>query len=141
MILEQQVTNLELSKRLKELGVKQQGLFFHIENEGIYFHSHIDETQIMQKGYSGFTVSELGEFLKTDQLMPMTVSKKHFSTDRWWRKSTLVIRKLKDGKWNVQYINEDSGVKMRGSTDEKLVDAMAQMLIYLIENNLINPTE
>lgn len=62
MKLEEQVTSLELSKRLKELGVKQES-FFNWNNGKL-------ESDHVMKNYNGyenciaaFTVAELGELL------------------------------------------------------------------------------
>lgn len=63
MKLEQQVTSLEISKRLKELGVKQESYFIWVE-EGW---RHIPFLSDRNHGYVGscsaFTSSELGEML------------------------------------------------------------------------------
>ena len=80
MKLEQQVTSLELSKKLKELGVKQEGLFLwtldeSYDKEGTLLmkdgHGHyslLDEFcsySFNKYNYncSAFTVAELGELL------------------------------------------------------------------------------
>lgn len=61
MKLENQVCSLELSKRLKELGVKQESYFYHLIG-GIV--SRIEALPLMGEGwYSAFTVEELGEII------------------------------------------------------------------------------
>lgn len=73
MPLEKQVTSLKLSQRLKELGVKQESLFWWdngelpIRSDG---KKRIPFVQYSKKGfaeyknfYSTFTVAELGEML------------------------------------------------------------------------------
>lgn len=78
MELEKQVTSLELSKRLKELGVKQESLFYHAKvafkaGKGYEYHNR-NRQRIIMKGRakkwqppkdfcSAFTVAELGELL------------------------------------------------------------------------------
>lgn len=71
MKLEQQVTSLELSKRLKELGVKQESQFawdnrarfdggFDLHNLGARAVAFLSAHN---KGCAAFTVAELGELL------------------------------------------------------------------------------
>jgi hypothetical protein len=70
MKLEQQVTSLELSKQLKELGVKQESVFWW----NVLFNSGETELENFQRyktsdgspcddSISAFTVAELGEML------------------------------------------------------------------------------
>lgn len=69
MNIEDQVCSLELAKRLKELGVKQESLFtyFNIDGEGkyhIYFCECLpEEGEYAGKPIAAFTVAELGEML------------------------------------------------------------------------------
>jgi hypothetical protein len=74
MTLEQQVCSLELAKRLKELGVKQESYFWWIsrmkgdeEESFIMTHTEWETYYKGEYGYvclSAFTVAELGEILK-----------------------------------------------------------------------------
>jgi hypothetical protein len=111
------VTNLELSKTLRELGFPQESKF--------YWDSHavekIDGFGITSDGeYSAYLASELGEWLPMDYCSSKTVYKK--SNKKWvcdkdnWR-----------GEY-PQYANNEC-------------DARAKMLIYLAENKLINAKE
>lgn len=59
MTLESQVCSLELSKRLKELGVKQESLFYW--NQGIVCDSSF---KVIPEACSAFTCGELGELIK-----------------------------------------------------------------------------
>ncbi len=70
MELEDQVCSLELSKRLKELGVKQKSLFYWSENAAYgwqivnnkYPKEDLEENG-MTDGISAFSVAELGEMI------------------------------------------------------------------------------
>lgn len=137
MNIEQHVTSLEISKRLKELGVKQKSMFMwdydgklrvgiiqaispHIKT------AYPDEIEIIkvEDCYSAFLASELGE------LLPKRLIGDH---PLWY----LTIH-CNDNYHNVSYetfngrIQEDQGAR-----DKNLADAMGKMLIYLLENKLI----
>jgi hypothetical protein len=124
---EQQVTNLELSRRLKELGVKQNGLFTHykifkgpetgFEEEWRIAYGNIKDLETV----SAFTVAELGEIMK-GKGMGVTAHSSLIK-DEWW---------VRGGEWIVekqQYSHLE--------TDERWADCLAKMLIYLLENKLI----
>lgn len=132
MKLEQQVTSLDLSKRLKELGVKQESLFFWVskmrhENNGEGFKRTEDVWVIERFGEvnpsgnghkwaSAFTVAELGEVLPQGITTYCTNI-----TGKWG--------------WKSFYI-----VTTAISLDEKFdteADARAKMLICLLENDLV----
>lgn len=144
MKLEEQITNLELSKKLKELGVKQEGLFWWIEwgdekdvcdEEQIEYHKKSDYPRVVfcstgkvptfsippkSKTYSAFTVAELGEIL----------SKVKFKSD---------LRELQMGGNNLHFWVEtkyDSHDE-EFISDESEANARAKALIYLIENKLL----
>lgn len=123
MKLENQVTSLALSQRLKELGVKQESLFGH------YRHSdhgklvadiwHVDKKDgryLLE--CSAFTVAELGEMLERRKEKYQTHS---FVTikDDW-----VCYIEFEDGRYHKEYAETEA-------------DARAKMLIYLLENKLI----
>lgn len=121
MKLEKQVTSLEISKRLKELGVKQES-FFHwcgLKNYNIQY----GDFSYMGDVISAFTVAELGEMLlpevdsgKTNEGSPAYV---------------------KGGKW-ISCLMHKSGERISHRVyGETEADARGKMLIYLIENKLI----
>lgn len=128
MKLEQQVCSLDLAKRLKELGVKQESLFYwsnccsckkdftiecslwHNDQTGEWDDGHkLEESEPL---YSAFTVSELGEMLPEG-----TTTRKGWGIDTDY----------------VMFNNEAD--KICSACTE--ADARAKMLIYLLENKLI----
>lgn len=128
MNLENQVTNLELSKKLKELGVKQESLFYWHETEKDEDYWIDADTPVydieLKMGssvpyygnsvyiYSAFTVAELGEIIRVAN-----------NADVW------AAYKAVGGK-------EIFG--LGGIIKQSLnVELLAKMLIYLIENKLI----
>ena len=117
--LEKQVTSLELSKRLKELGEKQDTLFSWIEYPDGTFHVELTKWAKSQYGGIGWvekelfaapTVAELGEMLPYD-----THSYKSVRVDKWC-------------------CNDNCGMLMLRKTE---VEARGKLLIYLIENKLV----
>lgn len=127
MKLEDQVCSLALAKRLKELGVRQNGHFHWVyfdwtNDKWIVFHfPHEDEPKHFDC-YSAFTVAELGEMLP-----PMVIFESYVHE--------IYIRKTPDNKWWVSYEN---GRRLCKEIVEKTeADAHAKMLIYLIEKGLV----
>jgi hypothetical protein len=125
MRLEDQLSNFDLSKRLKELGVKQDGCFYWLcmgDDDSILcdIKRPKDETNL-KNYYSAFTVAELGEMLPTTVLAP---SGKTFQIG-------IALRAI----WYVA----PSGINFWHQNANTEADARAKMLIYLIENTLLNP--
>lgn len=88
MKLEQQVVSLELAKKLKELGVKQDGVYYWViipEKVNQYTQRPVEHRLIPAKAlkgypyelYSAFTVAELlnmlQELIKSDILIPLNI--------------------------------------------------------------------
>jgi hypothetical protein len=139
MKLEQQVTSLELSKRLEELGVEQESLFFWQGTAGeielgrgcaLSFGQEIQFLDVVN--VSAFTVAELGEILPghvtrfkpngdifSSQLSFWNLSYKHMGRIGVWQDEVACLDFEDGGK-------EGSEANVR-----------AKMLIYLIENKLI----
>jgi hypothetical protein len=116
MPLEKQVVGLELAKKLKELGVPQESIFYWNEKAGIAdFYNHFMPTD---REIAAFTVAELGEML------PMLSSPLSSSCD-FSRNS---------GKWQGIHFPECHMVFAYTEAD-----ARAALLIYLIENGLYDP--
>lgn len=119
MKLENQLTSLELSKKLKELGVKQESLWYYFRPLGSTSEFSIGmEIERDDEVFSAFTVAELGEKLP-----------------RWFN-----IEKG-DRRWyvNPNIIPETNIPNFHYQADKNLANAMALMLCYLIENKLIKP--
>jgi hypothetical protein len=131
MELHKQVCSLELAKRLKELGVKQES-FFHYLDEREY-EGEEDENgnpcdykiEIIQNAdtlpgkeisllYSAFTVAELGNIL------PNWFDSAKWNYDIW----VCRFMELKNDKKHHCFGVSDADVR-------------AKMLIYLLENNLM----
>jgi hypothetical protein len=106
MKLENQVTNLELSKKLKELGVKQTSTFYWKDGY-LNFQPSVGNGE-----YSAFTVAELGELV----MKPVNVNCGY---------------SVMANMYVCHY------GRKRASMDKNLANALAKMLIYLIENKLI----
>jgi hypothetical protein len=158
MKLEDQVTSLELSMKLKELGVKQESLFywFDTRNTGDLPKWYLDtydnladdlgwnyktgRTKKVDRLYSAFTVAELGEMLPQDII----------HIEKGYSKDYEV--KLSFGtNFNECWYEADDDTCPDGCGDyysksisyndtsdqDTEADARAKMLIYLIENKLI----
>lgn len=149
MNLEQQVCSIELAKRLKELGIKQESLFYWLDDRDcedntcedcklkteIIFSPNIfhENAVTLRDYYSAFTVAELGEML------PSEIE---------YGASTFNLQFYKLNKiWDGQYFDPDSSYILHGLVpgfvdyyifDTKEADARAKMLIYLIENKLMD---
>jgi hypothetical protein len=143
MKIEQQVCRLELAKRLKELGVKQESLWYWkfvavppFRNDGVEHAAY--EWKISQNrpdfgkdqeiedttdAYSAFTVAELGEMLPAyinvydDQVFLYV-----------WKD---------DGDWRrVCYRQWGTQLRVEVEKQPAEADARAKMLVYLVENRL-----
>lgn len=128
MKLENQVCALEYSKKLKELGVKQESLFYwsHSQRTGWFLANRRDvligeENVPIENAVSAFTVAELGEMLQSPLgVMPIMYS----DLGQWyfWPSEELA-KNLPHPRLPVSANTE--------------ADARAKMLIYLLENKLI----
>lgn len=127
------VTSLEISKKLKELGVKQDSEFFwtnvlvNLGEDGIleaeeYVLTNSGEIQILKnnfgyKGidiYSAFLSSELGDMLPNN-----------------------IINYSKDGNQWCCILGKPMPEHTYATFADTESDARGKMLIYLIENNLL----
>lgn len=146
MKLEEIVTSLELSKRLSELGVKQESLFYWVISitDKIFLVSEKNQNYISQSGicsyefgphhipikyfYSAFTASELIE------LLPQNI------IDPEYNETVFLLIDFYNSIKRVMYAHEESEsypfIEVKGKS---LSDCLAEMLIHLIENNLLDP--
>lgn len=149
MNLEDQCISLELAKKLKELGVRQESLFFRFGDKGFqylfckYYEQYSPHVNLnIEDGYSSFTIAELFE------IIPAFIDLKSNEpfNDFWFK---LQKRKV----YNIQYIvNYECGTQSINESgclsdpiklfshniyDENLANCLAKVLIHLIENKLI----
>lgn len=137
MKLEEQVCSLELAKKLKELGVEQDSLFYWNGSEsrgGIKLRLEKDISAIgwMCENYSAFTVAELGEMLPHAVLVK---SGMYFLS----QSQLLNGHNYNDKRlfFEITYSNYEAGAITLPIQEETEADARAKMLIYLIENDLL----
>lgn len=130
MKLEDQVCSFELSKKLKELRVKQESLYYwripneprRAENAGAFLlraDQNVSETNWFDY-YSAFSVAELGN------LVPDSIKKGNSTY-------FLTIEKTSENWWVRYPGNKDAAVKA-----ESMAVALAKMLVYLLENKLLS---
>lgn len=127
LTLEQQVSSLKSSQRLKELGINQKNGLFYWEkspysNEYSIFMRYTGDSY-MQDWCCAFTCSEIGEILPNKNVQ------------QWYSEqvsciATWVCRLVKIDEFNKGIY----GNKTVATTE---VEARALMLIHLIENGLI----
>lgn len=147
MKLGNQVCSLELAKRLKELGVNQESLFYWQEHlsggQSDLIQANEPADDDYRDFYSAFTVAELGGML------PENILRKRFvgenvedlyagnakeEQDVYFLSSSPCI----EGKhWWVGYEKEGKGI-WKGFSEDSEADARAAMLIYLLENKLVS---
>ena len=123
MNIEDQVVSLELAKRLKELGIKQNSLFswqIGINLTPTLNLSFIGEINCID--ISAFTVAELGEILPKE----IIVNTIHYYYTQ------IPCKDLQT--WSIFYRNDFSGMPDCDQYYISESDARAKMLIHLIEN-------
>lgn len=127
MKLEDQVCSLELAKRLKEIGVKQESYFYYTTCNDCTKEYGSQEWSLEEgishgENISAFTIAELGEML------PSLIGP---DLDYY-----LKIDKVKDG-WLVAYVKNDNLPPLAFYDGTKEADVRSKLLIHLIENKLI----
>lgn len=138
MRLEDQVANLELSKRLDELGVKIDSYFYWYKNpnsnEFKIFHHHRFELVQGSENYEfypAYTVAELGIIIPHIlQSKNTTQSDSHFETF-----------KNENNQWIVTYVLKHSMPPVIAILGDTEANARAKMLIWLIENGYVKVEE
>lgn len=123
MKLSDQVCSLELAKRLKELGVKQESHFYWSQLGQLL--NPIDGNKNLNVLCSAFNVVELGEMLP--QLLPIKKHEHHFGRLTLWRVND---------NWQLAYNLESKQFFEIDSWDKSMANAFAKMLIHLIENKI-----
>ncbi len=131
--LEKQVCSLELAKRLKELGVKQESLFYYAiykrKLNPVYRNQLILDGVSLEGLLSAFTVAELGGMLPPDTDSGKT------------KQGDFICYTCDDedgGTWhyeNAEKIGKE--FDSHGEANANEANARAKMLIHLLENKLI----
>jgi hypothetical protein len=134
MPLEQQVCSQELAKRLAELGVRQESVFWWIDSKLTYTGGLASHAQL-KGGLAAFTVAELGEMLPDEINIPSKNGKPRVH-NHWLRFGRY---RVAGNRFWCAYPggNARANLEERASTE---ADARAKILIYLLENNLLSPT-
>lgn len=133
MKLENQVCSLELAEKLKELGVKQESLFYWEHkgwDEKEPIHKLLPEWEINLKDFqpfrfSAFTVAELGEMLP--EWVTIEGKKYHGQTNRSGKDFYCSYGEYGKGAYLMNHLEV-------ANTE---ANARTKMLIYLLENKLI----
>lgn len=137
MTIEKQVTSLEISKRLKELGCKKENLFvWYLPSDGgdlrIGKWNEVSPANLVEKNspvFAAHTVAELGEMLpdvirETSKLTGKTVTK------------DVIIGFTDDWDFGKRFYWCEMGEPHPSFSEETEADARGKMLIYLLENGL-----
>ena len=127
MDLQQQVVSLPLAKKLKELGVKQESLFWWVDGRLIlqnlsYFNLDAPKSYFEGDRYPAYSVAELGEILPAGVQCNKVGPLSNNPSQKQWG-------------WHCWQVD-----KNHSEDADTEADARAKMLIYLIENQLIAPT-
>ena len=155
MNLESQVTSLELSKKLHELGVKQESLFYWYKDNNEWLLDYNERLLIeFRENYSAFTASELLELLPHRITIKENEPFNNFTL--YIKKSFIVKETIKFDSMITTYIinYECESTECRGENawlkrqlfthniwDENFSNALAKILIFLIENEIIKHDE
>lgn len=129
--IERQVTSLALSRRLRELGVPQESLFYwwvdgqvaHSEQPSYYYVATEGENLPDLDVACAFTVAELGEMLP-----------QYLNFRKGGQNAFLEINHYKD-IWSVGY--NDLNGSMHFEKDDPEAEARGLMLEYLLANGLL----
>ncbi len=141
MKIENQVVSLELAKRLLELGVDKESLFYWMipknkadieagmPRDGEYVLARLRDFGSVNLDWlaAAFTVAELGEMLPAYIRQPNS-----------GEMINLQMQKMDEDSFVISIMSRTDKVYGVGSTKE--ANARALMLIYLLENNLL-PTK
>lgn len=129
MKVEDQVTSLELSKRLKELGIKQDSLFYWINpnlENGLSDYLVSFGKRGNKNDLSAFTVAEVGILLPDEILLDGNILYKNYFCG--------------NSLYSIAYSHPSGriGIEEFGNNE---VEVRSKMLIYLIKKGIIKICE
>lgn len=132
MKVEEQVCSLELSKRLKELGVKQESLWWWVQRWGrTCFTVKEKEWTLTERNtingrpcFPAFSIAELGKMLP-------------HKIEGGLGEYLLTCGINSDGRWCVEYVDYNRNDSNYSKVDTSEANARAKMLIELIENGYV----
>lgn len=148
-MIESHVVSFELSQRLNFLGVNKKGIFLWIDHfslktgkhKSVISLNHGYERTIEMSIYNAYTASEiLG-------MLPITIMSVDYEpNDEDADYGKLILEKEYDGHYECGYYLTETGEDVlfspyRFTKDKYPQNALAKMLIYLIENNLVDVSE
>lgn len=134
MRLEDQVCSLEYAKRLKELGVRQESVFYwcgkendvHLLGCGLENYERGNAWSVddyySEFRYSAFTVAEL---------IDKTIKPSNLS----W----IIYYSIRNMEWNIRNNDTVFDGQEWHFVEVDLADALAKMLIHLIEKGIVKP--
>jgi len=126
MKLENQVVSLELAQKMKELGFEQWSFFdWRLSDGGLYYAGSGFPTN---NQISAYTTSELGDMLPVDSRIQKGDMDNGEPAD-WYCSVNWKETSLREPKFEGDEVHTECGYT--------LADAMAKMLIYLKENDLL----
>lgn len=140
MKLEDQVVSLELAKRLKELGVKQDGNFFWAEfrndSASLGDNMNIVHTQLLR-------IDQVAEYQDYDRIKDLDITVALTVAEL----GEMLPDGFRSGKCGNQFlcmVPNDNGtlestVRLKEFDIKTEADARAKMLIHLIEKGIVKP--
>lgn len=139
MKLEDQVCSLELAKRLKELGVKQESYFqWYRESEGWSY--NLGQVSVFQTSdpapyFAAFSVAELGEMLPGILIHKGEL----WQTQLWKSDFSQEVSYSANCKKSKTEGDPEKGWMTETFIEKTEADARAKMIICLIEQGIVKP--
>jgi len=139
---EELASSLELSKKLKELGVRQDG-FFHwceVEFQGkkIIKVCSNDLLMLYEERGTPYKVTKLCSaftFTETSKWLPLHISLPHHPEKSYY----LCMVRHQSGRFDLFYLTIDNENIFKQTENMKDADAVGEMLIHLMEQGIVKP--
>lgn len=156
-MIENHVVNFDLSRRMYDLGVKKESIFhYNVFKDGTHQWAPYWESSDMQKPvavYQAYIASELFEMLP--KKIPSEKYQSKYCYEEEYICTLKIITTANDSDFTIKYtptldhfceeangypvvkILQHEKVNKNNVYDENICNALAKMLVYLIENQLI----